>query len=146
MSVRFPRRSKLSRAAAVIVLLASAAGVSGCAQIGDTMSPAFADPAKYDLYDCKQLETERKNLATRATDQEKLMAKAETGVGGTVVSEMVYRNELISIHAQQKLADQAWRSNKCHETPPDTPAVAAPAAAAPAPAAKGARAPRGVVH
>ncbi|WP_166293544.1 twin-arginine translocation pathway signal [Bradyrhizobium sp. 2S1] len=145
MSVRFPRRSKLSRAAAVIVLLASAAGVSGCAQIGDTMSPAFADPAKYDLYDCKQLETERKNLATRATDQEKLMAKAETGVGGTVVSEMVYRNELISIHAQQKLADQAWRSNKCHESPPDETAAAA-APAAPAAAAKGARAPRGVVH
>lgn len=130
----------MSRAAAVIVLLASAAGVSGCAQIGDTMSPAFADPAKYDLYDCKQLETERKNLATRATDQEKLMAKAETGVGGTVVSEMVYRNELISIHAQQKLADQAWRSNKCHESPPDETAAAA------APGAPGARAPRGVVH
>ncbi|UGY15688.1 twin-arginine translocation pathway signal [Bradyrhizobium septentrionale] len=145
MSVRFPRRSKPSRAAAVIVLLASAAGVSGCAQIGDTMSPAFADPAKYDLYDCKQLETERKSLATSAADQEKLMAKAETGVGGTVVSEMVYRNELISIRARQKLADQAWRSNKCHESPPDETAAAA-APAAPAPAAKGARAPRGVVH
>ncbi|QIG93029.1 MULTISPECIES: hypothetical protein [unclassified Bradyrhizobium] len=145
MPVRFPRRSKLSRAAAVIVLLASAAGVSGCAQIGDTMSPAFADPAKYDLYDCKQLETERKNLATSAADQEKLMAKAETGVGGTVISEMVYRNELISIRARQKLADQAWRSNKCHESPPDETAAAA-APAAPAPAAKGARVPRGVVH
>ena len=28
--------------------------------MSDTMSTAFADPAKYDLYDCKQLETERK--------------------------------------------------------------------------------------
>jgi len=144
MSVRFPRRPKLPRAAAVIALLVSAAGVSGCAQIGDSVPSAFADPAKYELYDCKQLENERSNLKTRAADQEKLMAKAETGVGGTVVSEMVYRNELISIHAQQKLADQAWRSNKCHESPPDTPAVAVPAA--PTPAAKGPRAPRGLVH
>ena len=70
--------------------------------------------------------------------------KAETGVGGTVVSEVVYRNELISIHSQQRLADQAWRANKCHESPPDTPAAAAPAT--PAPAARGPRAPRGVVH
>ncbi|WP_244485855.1 twin-arginine translocation pathway signal [Bradyrhizobium viridifuturi] len=131
------------RAAVLVALLASAAGVSGCAQIGDSVPSAFADPAKYDLYDCKQLETERKSLAARATDQEKLMAKAETGVGGTVVSEMVYRNELISIHSQQRLADQAWRANKCHESPPDSPAAAP---AAPTPAAKGPRAPRGLVH
>ena len=144
MSVRPSRRPNLSRAAAIVALLASAAGVSGCAQIGDSVPSAFADPAKYDLYDCKQLETERKNLTSRATDQEKLMAKAETGVGGTVVSEMVYRNELISIHAQQRLADQAWRANKCHESSPDTPAAAAPVA--PAPGANGPRAPRGLVH
>ncbi|MGF6307867.1 hypothetical protein ABIB82_001902 [Bradyrhizobium sp. i1.8.4] len=144
MSVRFPRRSNLLRAATVVALLASAAGVSGCAQIGDSVPSAFADPAKYDLYDCKQLETERTSLKTRAADQEKLMAKAETGVGGTVVSEMVYRNELIAIHSQQKLADEAWRKSKCHESPPDTPAAAAPAAPTPAP--KGPRAPRGLVH
>lgn len=144
MFVRLPRRPKLLRAAAIIVLLASAAGVSGCAQIGDSVPSAFADPARYDLYDCKQLETERASLATRATDQEKLMAKAQTGVGGTVVSEMVYRNELISIHAQQKLLEEAWRKNKCHESPPDAAAAATPAA--PSPAAKGPRAPRGLVH
>lgn len=144
MSVRFPCRPHLLRAAAVVALLASAAGVSGCAQIGDAVPSAFADPAKYDLYDCKQLETERTSLATRAADQEKLMAKAQTGVGGTVVSEMVYRNDLISIHSQQKLADEAWRKGKCHESPPDAPAAAA--SAAPTPAAKGQRAPRGIVH
>ncbi|MCC8962498.1 twin-arginine translocation pathway signal [Bradyrhizobium sp. Pear76] len=143
MSVRFPRRPNLLRAAAVVVLLTSGAGVSGCAQIGDSVPSAFADPAKYDLYDCKQLETERKGLASRAEAQEKLMAKAETGVGGTVVSEVVYRNELVSIHAQQRLAEQAWRSNKCHESPPDAPAAAP---VAPTPAASGPRAPRGLIH
>ncbi|GKQ55770.1 twin-arginine translocation pathway signal [Bradyrhizobium sp. Ce-3] len=144
MSVRLPRRPALLRAVAIVVLFAAAAGVSGCAQIGDSVPSAFADPAKYDLYDCKQLEAERTSLATRAADQEKLMAKAQTGVGGTVVSEVVYRNELISIHSQQRLADQAWRANKCHESPPDTPAAAAPAT--PAPAANGPRTPRGVIH
>jgi hypothetical protein len=144
MPVRFPRRLELSRAAAVVALLGLAVSVSGCAQVGDRMSSAFVDPAKYDLYDCNQLETERKSLAARATDQEKLMAKAETGVGGTVVSEMVYRNDLITIHAQQKLADESWRSNKCHESPPAAPAVTPPAA--PAPVVRGPRAPRGIIH
>ena len=50
----------LSRAAAALAL---ALVMPGCAEMSDTMSLAFADPAKYDLYDCKQLEPERKRLA-----------------------------------------------------------------------------------
>jgi len=137
MSVRNSRRRSLSRAALIAALLALAAGASGCAQIGDSMSSAFADPAKYELYDCKQLEAERKSLASRAADQEGLMAKAQTGVGGAVVSELAYRNELIAIHGQQKFAEEAWRKGKCHETPPDTPA--ATPAPTPAANAKGSR-------
>lgn len=106
----------------------------GCAEMSDTASLAFADPAKYDLYDCKQLEGERKALANRAAEYQGLMAKAETGVGGAVVGEMVYRNELIAIRGQTQLAEQAWRRNKCRETMPGAampvtpalPAVAAP--------------------
>jgi hypothetical protein len=139
MFVRVPRCRSLPRAAAVVALLALAAGVSGCAQVGDSVSSAFADPAKYDLYDCKQLETERKSLASRATSQEALMAKAQTGVGGAVVSELAYRNELIAIHGQQKVLEDNWRRSRCHESPPDTPAAAPPPAPTPAPAAKGAR-------
>jgi hypothetical protein len=40
------------------------------------------------LYDCKQLESERKALAARTADLQKLMDKAETGTGGAVVSEL----------------------------------------------------------
>ncbi len=94
--------------------------------MGDTMSSAFADPAKYDLYECKQLEPERKNLANRAAELQGLMAKAETGAGGAVVAEIAYRNDYIAVRAQQKLAEEAWRRNKCHETPPAAPAPVAP--------------------
>ena len=57
--------------------------------------------------------------------------KAQTGVAGPVVAELAYRNEYISVRAQAKLAEEAWRRNKCHETPP---AAAAPAASATPPA------------
>ena len=43
------------------------------------------------------------------------MAKAETGVAGPVVAEFAYRNDYISVRAQAKLADEAWRQNRCHE-------------------------------
>ena len=68
------------------------------------------------------------------------MAKAETGVGGSVVAELAYRNDYISVRAQSKLAEEAWRRNKCQETPPAaTPAPAAPRCAIAH--AKGARSP-----
>ena len=119
----------------MLALFALGAGLSGCASIGDNMSSAFADPAKYDLYECKHLQPERERLATRATELQGLMAKAETGVAGSVVSEMAYRNDLISTRGQQKLADEAWQRNKCRWTKPDPGVAAAPAAPADAPAA-----------
>jgi hypothetical protein len=132
MSVRIPCRQRLPRAAASVALLALGGLFSGCAQIGETLTPAFADPAKYDLYECKQLEPERKRLATRAAELQGLMAKAETGVGGAVVAEIAYRNDYISVRAQQKLAEEAWQRNKCHETPPEAAAAAPPSPPVPA--------------
>ncbi|MGA2287441.1 hypothetical protein [Bradyrhizobium sp.] len=116
-----------------MALLVSGSGLSGCADMSDSMSTAFADPAKYDLYECKQLETERKSLATRAAELQGLIAKADTGVAGPVIAELAYRNEYLSVRGQARFAEQAWQRNKCHDTPPAA-AAAAPAAPAPTPA------------
>src|SRR4249920_2831066 len=105
----------LPRAAAVLASLALGISLSGCADMSDGMTTAFADPARYELYDCKQLETERKSLANRAAELQGLMAKAETGVGGAVVSELAYRNDYISVRGNMKFADEAWRRNRCRE-------------------------------
>lgn len=117
------------RAAAVTALFVSGIGLAGCAGLGDGFaSGAFVDPAKYELYDCKQLETERRNLAVRAAELQGLMAKADTGAAGPVVAEFAYRNDFITARAQYKLADEAWRRNKCQDTPPAAPAPATPPA------------------
>jgi len=134
-------RQPFSRSLAVLVLLALAGGLTGCAEMGDTMISAFADPAKYDLYDCKQLETERTRLSSRAAELQGLMAKAETGVAGPVVAELAYRNEYITVRGQTKLAEEAWRRNKCQETKPAAAVPAAPTAPAPPPGVKGVRLP-----
>jgi hypothetical protein len=121
-------RLRLSRrAVAAMTLLA----LGGCADMGDTALSAFADPARYDYYDCKQLETERKIISTRSAELQGLMAKAETGAAGSVVGELAYRNDYITARAQSKLVEETWRRNKCHETPP---AATTPTAAAAPPA------------
>ena len=127
-------RLPISRAA---ILLALGAGLSGCAEMSDSMTSAFADPAKYDLYECKQLEPERKMLANRSAELQGLMAKAETGVAGPVVAELAYRNEYIAVRGQSKLAEEAWQKNRCKDAKPEVklerPVVA------PAPMIRGAR-------
>src|ERR1700747_3000364 len=104
-----------SRAAMLCALLGLGLALSGCSGMSDSMTQAFADPAQFELYDCKQLETARKGLADRAAQLQALMAKAETGTGGVVVSELAYRNEYITVRGQTRFADEAWRKNNCRE-------------------------------
>jgi hypothetical protein len=97
--------------------------LAGCAGMSDSVSTAFADPAKYELYDCKQLEAERKALAARTAELQGLMSKAETGAGGALVAEVAYRNDYVAVRGQTQFAEEAWRRNKCVETPPATVAA-----------------------
>ncbi len=134
MFLRIAFSSSLLRVASALAMLAFGVGLSGCADMSDTLSTAFADPAKYDLYNCKQLETERKNLATRGAELQGLMAKAETGVAGPVVAELAYRNEYVAVRGQARFAEEAWQRNKCHASVPAAPAAGAPAAPSAPPA------------
>ena len=128
------RKNPSAPGAATLMLLAIGIGLSlglgGCAGISDGIAlNAFADPAKYDMFDCKQLQDTRKALAVHAAELQGLMAKAETGIAGPVVAEVAYRNDYISTRASAKLADEVWQRNKCVEVPDKIPAAptAAPA-------------------
>jgi len=125
---------------ALLALFSAGAALSGCACMSETIAPAFADPGRYELYDCKQLEAERKSLAARTADLQKLMDKAQTGAGVAVVAELAYRNDYIAVRGQSQFVDDAWRRNRCREAPPEPSPPAAPASAAAAkPAPKSGR-------
>jgi hypothetical protein len=116
-----------SGATAVLLLalgIGLSLGLAGCAGMSDGIAlNAFADPAKYDMYDCKQLQDTRKGLALRAAELQGLMAKADTGVAGPIVAEVAYRNDYISTRASSKLADEVWQRNNCVEVPDKTAAA-----------------------
>jgi hypothetical protein len=107
------------QAFAGMVLLACGTLLSGCADMSDGMTSAFADPARYNLYNCKQLEAERKSLSTRMAELQGLMSKAQDGFAGPAIAEIAYRNDYIAYRGQKKNADEAWALNKCRDTPPD---------------------------
>jgi hypothetical protein len=136
MIARIAASRPLLPTAALAALVGIGMGLAGCADMSDSLTVAFADPAKYDLYECKQLEAERGRLATRSAELQGLMAKADTGVAGPLVAELAYRNEYVAVRGQTRLADEAWRRNKCVATGvPAAPAVSS----TPPEHAKGAR-------
>lgn len=96
----------------------SACGLAACASSGSNIetSNAFADPAKYAQYDCKQLEVQRTAHTTRIDELRRLMAKAETGPGGGVMSEIGYRADLTRAQADLASANSSWQRNRCGGT------------------------------
>jgi hypothetical protein len=120
------------------LLLLGAGGLGGCAALGDSAaSVAFVDPAKYALYDCKRIDADRKALAARTADLKSLMAKAETGAGGVVVAEVAYGNDLVTVRAQARAADQAWHDNKCTDAGVTAASVVSPSPGSPNPGPRG---------
>lgn len=99
--------------------------LGGCAT-GGVATSAFVDPSKYDLYDCKQLITGRDVANARALELEGLIAKAETGVGGALVSGLAYQSDYATARAQRDLIDQKLASNNCAAelAPPPLPPAA----------------------
>ena len=121
------------RVATAALLVASGLLLGNCAGVGDSFaSGAFVDPAKYNQFDCKQLENERKALGTRTAELQGLILKAQTGTGGAVVGEMVYRNDYISARASAKQVEEYFERNRCITTEAAAATPIAPPSSPPA--------------
>ena len=125
-------RGRVSGTIRVVLLAMLAPGLAACAGApgrGFDESAVFADPAHYSLYDCKQLAAAHQSHAGRVEELKRLMAKAETGPAGSVMSELAYRSDYLSAQAQLKAVNAAMARNRCgSEGAVQTPAPAAPVA------------------
>lgn len=112
----------------VVLLAVLGGGLAACAGApgrGFDESAVFADPARYSLYDCKQLAASHQSHAGRVEELKRLMAKAETGPAGSVMSELAYRSDYLSAQAQLKAVNAAMARNRCgSEAAVQTPAPA----------------------
>ena len=121
-----PMRSRRGACLNLAGAICIAFTLGGCATGGVTSS-AFVDPSKYDLYDCKQMIAARNSANTRALELEGLIAKAETGVAGGLVSGLAYQSDYATARAQRDLIDQKLASNNCAAELAPPPLPPAPA-------------------
>jgi hypothetical protein len=123
LSSRTARITRCRTIAGALGIILIAGGLGGCAgtSIGGPRTSAFVDPARYDLYNCTQLDEARKATSARVAQLESLMAKAKTGAAGGLVSAVAYESDYAKERANLDLIDDTRRSNNCGEAAPAAP-------------------------
>ena len=121
-------------------LFAAALSLSACGSPGDIVSSALTAPGQYDLYDCPAMQTAARGLVARQRKLEELMARANQGPAGGLVSATTYQPEYVTVRGKMNRLRRAAAANNCTFVPGAPPAAHAPPP--PKQAAKRAKRPR----
>lgn len=117
------------------IALLMAAPLAGCAT-GSTneerMGSFFVAPGKYQFYTCGHLTQATNGLKQREKELEGLIAKAGTGSGGSFVSAVAYRPEILQVRGNLAEVRREEAAKNC----PPAVAEAPPKPAAPGAAAR----------
>lgn len=84
----------------------------------------FVDPAHYALYNCDQLNTAHKQVGARVAELKGLMAKAETGFAGALMSGLAYQSEYVTARGELEQIDENRQKLNCGPLPVEKPAQA----------------------
>jgi hypothetical protein len=99
----------VTAAAAILVILGAGTGAQAASM--------FVDPSHYDLYNCDQLNKARAQTAARVAELQGLMAKAETGFAGALMSGLAYQSDYLATRGQLDLIDQKRAEFRCGPLP-----------------------------
>jgi len=74
----------------------------------------FVDPSHYALYDCDQLNTAHKQVGARVAELKGLMAKAETGFAGALMSGLAYQSEYVTARSELEQIEENQKKLNCN--------------------------------
>ena len=92
--------------------------LAGCAGTHVGSSAAFIDPARYDLYDCKQLNEEYAVVIKRELELSSVRVEAEEGPAGGLMAELGYRGDFVSLRARREQIEERMAQNNCPRISP----------------------------
>lgn len=125
---------KLKMAAALAGLL-----LAGCAGSKDQMASLLVAPGAYQFYKCAQLATAMQSTAARVKELEGLMAKAQTGPAGGLVSAAAYQPDYMVARGDMNELRREARAKNCDLSKPTGAAPLPPPTKPAAPGKKPAR-------
>ena len=92
---------------------AAALAVAGCSGVSDMASYTFVLSDRYTYNSCKEIGDIRVGLLAREKELIGLIEKADSGLGGFIVSTTTYRSEFEQIRAHLKALAKAGREKGC---------------------------------
>ncbi len=98
--------------ARTLIAALAAAALCGCAS-EDTAGRFLVTPDKFVLYNCVQLSDAAQTNFARQQELEKLMAKAGTGSGAEIVSDLAYRPEYVQLRGEMNELRKASAEKNC---------------------------------
>ena len=98
--------------ARTVIAALTAATLCGCTS-EDTAGRFLVTPDKFVLYNCVQLSDAAQANFTRQQELEKLMAKAGTGSGAVIVSDLAYRPEYVQLRGEMNELRKTIAEKNC---------------------------------
>jgi hypothetical protein len=87
--------------------------LSACSPAAMGPVTVFADPGKYQFYNCEQLAGQRTYWTNRELELKLLMDKADQGTGGAVVNVIAYQADYVTAREELKVIDATARAKNC---------------------------------
>jgi hypothetical protein len=107
------RRRRAAQSAPLALCLV----LAGCTSTVENQVTFFADPGKYEFYNCKQLADARNTMSARQQELKGLIDRAEQSASGVLVGAIAYRSDYIAAGEDIKVIDATARSKNCAATP-----------------------------
>jgi hypothetical protein len=92
--------------------------VGGCAGMSRDYELAYVNPGKFQGYECEALIKKANETSKRESELVELMAKAQSGGAGSLVSTIAYGPTLNTVRGDLKLLRAAMAEKQCN---PDAP-------------------------
>jgi hypothetical protein len=115
---------------AALVLLAAALPLAGCGMRDDPLAATITAPGQYDLFDCPSIKVAAVGIATRQRELEGLMARADRGPAGGLVSATTYKPEYITLRGKMSQLRRVAAENHCNFDPAAVAAAQPPSSTA----------------
>jgi hypothetical protein len=104
---------RANRCFACVAGAAAALAVAGCSSVSDMASYTFVLSDRYVYSSCKEIADTRGGHVNREKELVGLIEKADSGLGGFIVSTTTYRSELEQVRAHLKALAKAGREKGC---------------------------------
>jgi hypothetical protein len=110
------RAAYATRPAAVAVgIVLAGAMLAACTSSGETSFSLFADPGKYQFYNCVQIAAEMKTLSHREQELKALIDRADQSAGGAAVGFIAYKADYVAVGEDLESLHAAARSKSCEQ-------------------------------